>query len=340
MPSLGTDDSQARVNAVATRECEVGGESKATRKRKLRELLTEELPPQALPEQQARELLDLLEDYHDVFCLEEGERGETDLVQLHIETGDAPPRKYPVRRVPFAVRQEIARLLNDMQSNNVIQPSNSPWASPVVLVRKKDGTLRFCVDYRGLNSVTKSDQFPLPRIDDMLDQLGKAQYFSTLDLAAGYWQIKVGEESREKTAFVTQQGLFEFRVMPFGLTNAPAVFQRLMQKVVSGLNSEEGPDFVGVYIDDILVYSQTLTEHLDHLRRVLERLRQAGLKLKPSKCHFIRQSVEFLGHVITPQGLKPNPRQVQAVQEFPVPKSVTQARQFLGLTSYYRRFIG
>jgi len=137
----------------------------------------------------------------------------------------------------------------------------------------------------------------------LLDQLGKSQYFSTLDLAAGYWQIKVDEESKEKTAFTTQQGLFEFKVMPFGLTNAPAVFQRLMLKVLSGLNPDEGPDFVEVYIDDVLIFSRTMQEHLNHLRQVLERLRRAGLKLKPSKCHFIRQSVEYLGHVIMPQGL-------------------------------------
>ena len=226
-----------------------------------------------------------------------------------------------------------------MQRNNVIQPSHSPWASPIVLVRKKDNTLRFCVDYRALNEVTKPDKFPIPRIDDLLDQLGKARYFSTLDLAAGYWQIQVDKTSQEKTAFVTHQGLFEFRVMPFGLTNAPSVFQRVMQQVLSGLNPPDGREFVEVYIDDVLIFSRTMEEHIDHLRQVLERLRKASLKLKPGKCHFLRQSLEYLGHIITPTGLKPNPKQLEAVQEFPVPNSVTQVRQFLGLTSYYRRFI-
>ena len=136
-----------------------------------------------------------------------------------------------------------------------------------------------------------------------------------------------------------KQGLFEFRVMPFGLMNAPAVFQRLMQQVISSVNPMEGPNFVSVYIDDLLVYSQTLEEHLVHLGKVMDKLREVNLKLKPSKCHFIRQSVEFLGHLLTPNGLQPNPKQAAAVQEFPVPQNVSELHRFLGLTSYYRRFI-
>ena len=324
----------ARVETEDKRTTDTEGEEEG-RKEKLRDML--DLKPNGTPEQ--KQLGALLEDYHDVFSLRKDDRGETQLVELHIDTGDAEPRKYPVRRVPFAVRKEIAQNLREMQDANIIQPSNSPWASPVVLVRKKDGTLRFCVDYRGLNSVTKLDQFPLPRIDDLLDQLGRPRFFTTLDLASGYWQIRVAKPSREKTAFVTHCGLFEFCVMPFGLTNAPAVFQRLMQKVLSDLKTKEGRDCVGVYIDDVLVFSETLEEHLQQLRLVLERLRKAGLKLKPSKCHFLRESVEYLGHVITPQGLEPNPKQVKAVVEFPAPQTVTNVRQFLGLTSYYRRFI-
>ena len=175
-----------------------------------------------LLQQDKNKLFSLLCEYHDVFVLEEGERGETGLVQMKIDTGDAMPKHQPVRRTPFAARQEIATQLKQMQDQNVIYPSDSPWASPVVLVRKKDGSLRFCIDYCGLNSVTKSDTFPLPRIDNLLDQLGKAKYFSTLDLAAGYWQVQLHPDSRAKSVFVTHQGLYEFRVMPFGLKNAPA----------------------------------------------------------------------------------------------------------------------
>ena len=216
------------------------------------------------------------------------------------------------------------------------QPSRYPWASPVVLVRKHDGTHRFCVDYRALNSVTKPDRFPLPRIDDLLDQLGESKYFSTIDLASGFWQIRM---AKEKTAFVTHQGLYEFRVMPFGLTNAPAVFQRLMQHVVCPLNPTTGRDFVSVYLDDILVFSRTLEDHLMHLRTVIHRLEEVGLKLKPTKCRFVQHELEYLGHIVSREGLKTNPRLVTAVQDFPLPRTVRDIKRFIGLASYYRRFI-
>ena len=206
-----------------------------------------------------------------------------------------------------------------MQEEGVIKPSSSPWASPIVLVRKKDGGLRICVDYRSLNAVTKADRFPLPRIADLLDHLGSSRFFTTLDLDSGFWQVKVDDDSHAKTAFITHRGLFEFHVMPFGLTNAPAIFQRLMQRVLDGVNPEDGQSFADVYIDDVLVFSQTADDHVEHLRMVLDRLRKAGLKLKPKKCHFVRQSIEYLGHVITPEGLLPNPHQAEAVRSFPVP---------------------
>ena len=196
-------------------------------------------------------------------------------------------------------------------------------------MRKKDGSHRFCVDYRELNTVMKLDSYPLPRIDDLLDQLDQSWYFSTLDLASGYWQIRVHRDLVPKTAFITPQGIFEFRVMLFGLTNAPSVFQHLMQRLM-GLNPTEGPDFVSVDIDDVLVFSQTLEEHLVHLRKVIERLEEARLKLKPSKCNFIRKEVEYLGHLITPRGLMTNPRLVSAVREFPTPGTKTKAKTKLG----------
>ena len=258
---------------------------------------------------------------------------------MRVDTGDATPRRQPVRRTPFAVRQEVTNQLSKMQSMGVIRPSCSPWASPVVLVRKKDGSLRLCIDYRHLNDKTKSDVFPLPRMDDLLDQLGKSKFFSTLDLASGYWQVQVHPDSREKTAFITHQGLYEFNVMPFGLKNAPAVFQRLMQRVLMGLNPDQGPDFVSAYLDDVLVFSETFNDHLQHSALVIQRLSEAGLMLKPSKCHFICQEVQYLGHLLSPEGIRPNPERIAAVREYTTPRSVKEVRQFLGLASYYRRFV-
>ena len=276
---------------------------------------------------------------HEVFSLEDEERGETDLVEFRIDTGDATPKRQAARRIPFAARQEIVEQLEKMQASGVIKPSESPWASPVVLVRKKDGTLRFCVDYRALNSVTKPDLFPLPRISDLLDQLGKCKCFTTLDLKSGYWQIKVHADSQEKTAFITHQGLFEFRVMPFGVTNAPAVFQRLMQRVLAELQSKASVKFVSVYLDDVIVFSESIAEHIKHLQMVFDCLKKAGLKLNPKKCRILCDEVKYLGHTVTPCGLRPNKSNVDAVKHFPVPTNIKQFRQFLGLTSHYRRFV-
>ena len=222
-----------------------------------------------------------------------------------------------------------------MLKQGVIQPSTSAWASPVVLVPKKDGNLRFCVDYRRVNAITKKDVYPLPRIDDILDTLGQARYFSTLDLASGYWQIEMDPATKDKSAFTTHAGLFEFERMPFGLCNAPATFQRLMQAVLAGMEWK----FCFVYLDDILVCSRTLEEHLDHLQQVFNRLRKAGLTLKPKKCSFLQDQVIYLGHVISSKGIAPDPSKTQKVKDFPVPTDITKLKQFLGLASYYRRFI-
>ena len=181
--------------------------------------------------------------------------------------------------------------------------------------------------------------FPLPRINDLLDELGKCKCFTTLDLKSGYWQIKVHADSQEKTAFITHQGLFEFKVMPFGVTNAPAVFQRLMQRVLAELQNETSVKFVSVYLDDVIVFSKSLEEHIKHLQMVFNCLKKAGLKLNPEKCRLLCEEVEYLGHSITPCGLRPNNHNIDAVKDFPVPMNLKQLRQFLGLTSHYRRFV-
>ncbi|MCP3668139.1 MAG: hypothetical protein GY696_37575, partial [Gammaproteobacteria bacterium] len=226
-------------------------------------------------------------------------------------------------------------MVSKMLQQGVISRSCSPWSSPVVLVTKKDKSWRFCVDYRRLNDVTKVDGYPLPRIQDILDSLSKSKIFSTLDLASGYWQIEIDPKDREKTAFCCFSGLFEFNVLPFGLTSAPASFQRLMEVTLAGLQWRN----VLVYIDDICIFSPDFETHLRDIEQVLSRLSKAGLKLKPTKCHFGCAEIPFLGHVISASGVRPDPSKVEAVKNYKVPSSVLEVRQFCGLVGFYRRFI-
>ena len=211
-------------------------------------------------------------EFADVFA-EDGKLGRTSKIKHFIHMGEAQPICQPVRKVSLCQRQEMQDLLTEMQAKDMIQPSQSPWASPVVLVQKKDGSARFCIDYRKLNSVTRKDAYPIPRIDDTLDTLAGSQWFSILhvDMVSGYWQVEVGVEDRKKTAFCTPNGLFEFKVMPFGLCNGPATFQRLMDLVLAGLQMSH----CLVYVDDVIVMSRSFQEHLRNLRQVFERLREA-----------------------------------------------------------------
>ena len=216
---------------------------------------------------QREQFSQLLLEYVDIFA-EDGELGRTNKIKHSIHTGDAQPIRQPVRRIPLCQRQEMQKLLMDMQSKDVIQPSQSPWASPVVLVQKRNGSTRFCIDYRKLNAVTRKDAYPIPRIDDTLDTLAGSRWFSTLDMVSGYWQVEVGEEDREKTAFCTPSGLFEFKVMPFGLCNGPATFQGLMDLVLAGLQMSH----CLVYVDDVIVMGRSFQEHLHNLRQVFGRV--------------------------------------------------------------------
>ncbi|KRZ69679.1 Transposon Ty3-G Gag-Pol polyprotein [Trichinella papuae] len=247
----------------------------------------------------------------------EADLGRTNLVQHQIATAGARPVKQPPRRLPHSQRAEMDQLIREMLRSGVIEPASGPWSSPVVLVRKKDGSHRFCVDYRKLNAVTRIDAQPIPRIDDTLDALAGAQWFSTLDLASGYWQVEVAERDREKTAFSTPMGLFQFRVMPFGLCNAPATFQRLMETALRGLTWKA----CLVYLDDIIVFGKTEKEHLERLEEVLSRLRAVGLKVKPGKCQLMRRSVRYLGHIVTQHGIGTDPEKTAAVQQWPVPRA-------------------
>ena len=229
------------------------------------------------------------------------------------------------------VRDEVQKMIDQ----SVIRPSSSPWASPIVLVKKKDGSTRFCVDYRKLNDITVKDVFPLPRTTDLLESFQGSKYFSTLDAAAGYWQIPMDENSIQKSAFISSEGLFEFLVMPFGLCNAPATFQRTMNCLLAGINGIS----CLVYLDDIIIFSRSFEEHLKSLEEVFRRLVEGGLVLKVTKCQFAVEQVEYLGHIVSANGLKPDPRKVEKLRSFPQPKNLTELRAFLGFAGYYRRFI-
>lgn len=250
--------------------------------------------------------------------------------------GAKPPYRPPFRLSP-AERAEVEKQIKYLLEMGYVRPSTSPYGAPILFVPKPDGTLRFCVDYRMLNAVTVKNRYMVPRTDDLIDALGGAKVFSAVDLAAGYWQIRLAEGEACKTAFTTHFGHFEWRVLPMGLTNAVATFQKLMNEIFGSrgyLNK-----FVLVYLDDILVFSKTPEEHLEHLRLVLTALREEELYAKPSKCHFNKSELKYLGHVVGADGIKVDPGKIAVVREYPRPQSVGDVRSFLGLATYFRRFI-
>ena len=291
--------------------------------------------PEHLSLLQQQQLNGLFKEFSDVFSQGEDDLGRTLLLEHTIET-HGPPLRQPYRRQNPAVRREEMAQVQQMLASIFIRPSNSPWASLVVMVKKKDCSLCFCVDFRQLNAATVKDAHPLPRIDDLLDALHGARLFSTLDLKSGYWQVPIMERNKEKTAFHTSSGqLYEFNQVPFGLCTAPATFSRLMDRVLSGLHWET----CLFYLDDIIVVSSTWEEHLARLRQVFERLRHANMKLGAEKCTFVAKEVSYLGHRVMEEGLLPDSALLAAIWEIPPPKTATEVRSFLGLAGYYRRYV-
>ena len=293
------------------------------------------LIPEDLQPCEQYQLAKTLCSYEDIFVGPDGILGKTNVVKHEILTGDSRPIKHAPRRVGPHQQEIIQTEVDKMLSAGIITPSDSPWASPIVLVRKKDGSVRFCVDYRKLNAVTVKDAYPLPNIEDAVNTLAGAKYFCTLDLASGYWQVEMSEEAKQKTAFVTREGLFQFNVMPFGLSNAPATFERLMELVLKGMTWRQ----CVVYIDDIIVFGETFKETHERLQSVFGRLRQAHLRLKPKKCFLFKPSTLYLGYVVSAEGVKPDPNKVEALRTWHRPCDIKGLRAFLGMASYHRKFI-
>lgn len=278
---------------------------------------------------------ELFEKYRSVFAAKDDIPGRFRSVQHHIPLDGGHVRAQPYRRVPWTQMEELRQHIRQLLSKDIIRPSTSPYSSPVVLVRKKSGELRMCVDYRGLNARTIKDAYPLPRIEESLDALNGAAIFSTMDLQSAYYQVEIAEEDKAKTAFTTPVGLFEFNRMAFGLCNAPATYQRLMQDMFR----DDIFRVLLVYLDDILVYSRSVEEHIERLEMVFRKLQEQGLKLELKKCKFFQKKVTFLGHEISATGIATATDKIQAVTDWPVPKTTKDVRSFLGFCSYYRRFV-
>ena len=279
---------------------------------------------------------ELVQKYDIAFSLHDLDLGRCSKTKHCIPMLDPSNFKLSYHRIPPSMYEEVHKHTQEMFALDAICVSQSPYASPVVLIRKPNGKIRFCIDFRKLNSRTKKDAYALPRISEMFDSLHGAKWFSCLDIKSAYWQVEVEEEDKEKTAFtVGSLGFYECNRMPFGLSNAPATFQRLMENCFGDMNMQSRL----IYLDDIIVFSRTFEEHVQRLSMVFERLIEAGLKLSPEKCKLFQHKIKYLGHIVSAEGIATDPRKIRCVQEWPVPQNIEQLRSFLGFVGYYRRFI-
>ena len=275
-------------------------------------------------------------EYHNVFSLEKNEMGCTDAAEHTIKLTKSEPFKKRFRRIAPPLVEEVCEHIQEMLDGGAIRPSNSPWCNTVVLVQKKDGTLRFCIDFRRLNDRTEKDSFPMPKMIDTMETMVGARIFSTMDLKSGFWQVKMAEESQPYTAFtVGSLGVYEFLRMPFGLCNPPATFQHLMQNCLRELNLT----YTLIYLDDIVVFSDSEAEHVKCLAAVFDRFQEHGLKLKPSKCNFFKKEINYLGHRVSADGMRPGTNNVEGIAEMAPPMMYTGIHRFLGATGFYCRFI-
>ena len=293
---------------------------------------------EAWPQEQAEQACSLLKEYHDIFSLEKCDMGQTNATEhkIVLKDPDTPPFKERFHRIPPPQLDEVREHLKLMLDAGVIWPSNSPWCNAVVLVRKKDGSLRFCINFRKLNSLTVKDSHLLPHICETLESLAGAAHFSTSDMNSGFWQVPLAEESKQYTAFTLgSMGLYECESMPFGLCNAPPTFQRLMQNCLGELNLT----YCLIYLDDVIVFSDTPDKHLRRMRVVFDRLREHGLKLKPSKCEVFKSEINYLAHHVSQKGVLPSKKNLESIAQCPPPNTYTKVKSFVGLVGHYRCFI-
>ena len=284
---------------------------------------------------QKDEVRTVLNLYKNVVSVSDDDLGRTQTIEHCIDVQGSPPLKQRYRRFHGKLKQEVEEQLERLREADIIEPSCSAWSSPIVPIRKRDGSLRICVDYRSLNSKTKLDSFPLPNIMDILNNLGESLFFSTLDMSKGYYQIPMENESKEYTAFSSGSSLYQFKVLPFGVANGVATYQRLMSLVLAGISWE----ICIAYVDDLIVLGKSFEDHLSNLQTVFDRLSVHGLKIKPSKCELFRQKVTYLGHVVSSSGVLPCVENIKAILEYPRPKTVKQLKRFLGMANFFRRFM-
>ena len=305
------------------------------------DLLLEELDLSGLeawPEEQAGKARSLLKEYHDIFSLEKRDMGHTNATKhkIVLKDPDTPPFKKRFRRIPPCQLDKLREHLKIMLDAGIIHSSNSPWCNAVVLVRKKDGSLRFCIDFRKLNSLTVKDSHPLSCICETLESLAGAAHYSTFDMNSGFWQVPMDKESKQYTAFTLgSMGLYECESMPFGLCNTLPTFQRLMQNCLGELNLT----YCLIYLDDVIVFSDMPEEHLQRMRVVFDHLQEHGLKLKPSKCEVFKSEINYLAHHVSQKGVLPSKKNLELIAQCPPPDMYTEVKSFMGLVGHYRYFI-
>lgn len=292
-----------------------------------------------VPVAQRNELIEMLNEFRDCFALNTSELGKTNLAELDVELTSDKPIYYRPYRLSYSERDKVRGIINELKENGVIRESNLPFASPILLVRKKSGDIRMCVDYRALNAITKKIGYPLPIIEDQINSLVGATRFTSLDLFSGYHQVPLAEKAVEKSSFITPDGQYEWLRMPFGMVNAPSVLARLVAKVIAPLIGKADDSVIQAYIDDIVIASKSNETALQALRLTLQRLRETGLTLKLSKCRFLMPETDFLGYEISSEGIRPGRYKTDAVEKFKTPTNVHEVRQFVGLASFFRKFI-